>query len=64
LVADGESFIPMPLKVNDKLQIVFTINSNEDQVDIFNSSITTSQRVLVDILISDGKTPEVDNDYL
>jgi hypothetical protein len=54
LVAN-DTFIPIPLHPNDKLQMVFTINSNEGQVDIFGNTTKATQRVLVEINISEGE---------
>jgi hypothetical protein len=47
------SYVPVPFEVNDKLQIVFTINSNPNQKDISGIDyVQASQRALLDINIT------------
>ena len=46
-------YVPIPLRPNDKLQTVFTINSNPNQTDLLSQPVFISQRVLIDITITD-----------
>ena len=46
-----ETYIPIPLKIGDKLQIVYIINSNSKQKDVLNNSIKITQKALIEINI-------------
>ena len=46
------TYVPIPIRPNDKLQIVFTINSNPNQTDLLSQPVFISQRVLIDITVT------------
>ena len=48
---NSETYIPIPLKIGDKLQILFIINSNSKQKDVLNNLIRVTQRCLIEINI-------------